>query len=55
MSLWIMEYGTLPLQWIVLGANISNIGTGGIWTILFHLGLGGKLIEWPPSNLISVT
>ena len=30
-------------QWIILGANISNIGAGGIWAILFHIGLGGKL------------
>ena len=30
------------LQWAILGANISNIGAGGIWTILFHLGLGGE-------------
>ena len=35
-------YVTLSLQWVLLGVNISNIGTGGIWTILFHLGLGGK-------------
>ena len=31
------------VQWIILGANISNIGSGGIWAILFHLGLGGLL------------
>ncbi|XP_064383244.1 dolichyl-diphosphooligosaccharide--protein glycosyltransferase subunit 2-like [Halichondria panicea] len=35
--------GVLLILWAILGANISNIGAGGIWTILFHLGLGGIL------------
>ena len=29
-------------QWFLLGANISNFATGGIWGVLFHLGLAGE-------------
>jgi len=33
--------GLLLLLWLLLGANISNFAIGGIWGILFHLGLAG--------------
>lgn len=35
----LLPLGLLLLLWLLLGANISNISVGGIWTILFHLGL----------------
>ena len=36
---------TVPLsstQWFLLGANISDFATGGVWGVLFHLGLAGE-------------
>ena len=35
---------SLLIQWFLLGANISNFAIGGIWGILFHLGLAGETI-----------
>ena len=32
------------LQWLFLGANISNITNAGIWAIFFHIALGGKAV-----------
>ena len=33
---------SLSFQWVAVGVNVSGFGVGGVWALIFHLGLAGK-------------
>ena len=33
---------SLSSQWLIIGVNISGLSQGGVWGILFHVGLIGE-------------
>lgn len=31
------------LQWVAIGVNVSGFGIGGLWAVIFHIGLAGNV------------
>ena len=47
-------------QWVGIGFNVSGLGTGGLWAVVFHISLGGEIaavcaIEFFPHISLSVS